>query len=472
MKNKLKFLMIFGALFALFIFLPQATQAAMEWDQVNTNGFGSSGNYNCDFIVTFNNALYVGTGNATGLRVWRSTNGSTWTQVNSNGFGDVSNMNAFGAYVFDGYLYAGTYNINGLEIWRTSNGTTWSQVVGDEVDGNGIGTDENGFGDGGNLYSIEMIEFNNYLYIGTYNNLNAAEVWRTSNGTAWSQTNTVGFDADINNLGSYPMIIFNSRLYIATSNEITGTEVWSTSNGSDWTQVNSDGFGDSNNWVVDSMIVFNDQLYAGTRNDTGGAEIWRTSNGTSWSSVVADQVDGNSTGADENGFNDSNNTRIRKIHNFGDQLYVSVANNSGAEVWTSSNGTSWTQSNTNGFGDNNNDSIGRGAIATFDNQLYTGTYNTNTGAEIWTLADVTNPTITNQSPASNATSVDIDTDISFRTDDEDLGVDSDTIDVTIEGDDVIVNGDCQSGYSCAIGTYGSTGYTVTINPSSNFDYSQ
>ena len=55
----------------------------------------------------------------------------------------------------------------------------------------------------------------------------------------------------------------------------------------DWSQVNSNGFnGDVNNSAVDTMAVFSNKLYVGVRNTTTGAEIWSSSNGTTWSEVI------------------------------------------------------------------------------------------------------------------------------------------------------------------------------------------
>ena len=94
------------------------------------------------------------------------------------------------------------------------------------------------------------------------------------------------------------------------------------------------------------------------------------------------------------------------------------------------------------------------------------------GGEVWTLADITNPTISAQGPANSATGVAISTNIYLETDDTDLGINSSTLNVTIEGSSAIVNGSCQTGYSCTIASDGSGGYDVTINPDSNFNYAQ
>ena len=81
----------------------------------------------------------------------------------------------------------------------------WEQVVGD-----GAGTD-NGFGNAVNYFAWSMAVFGSYLYVGTYNDTDGAEVWRSTDGTAWNQVNTDGF-GDLDNLAIYSMAVFGSYL--------------------------------------------------------------------------------------------------------------------------------------------------------------------------------------------------------------------------------------------------------------------
>ena len=448
MKNKLKFFMIFGVFFALIISLPQVTQAVMEWDQVNTDGFGNSNVWRSTSMYVFNDQLYVGAGgNSVSFGIWRTNNGTSWSQVSSGGLGDSNNIYADSITVFNNYLYIGTYNtVTGSEIWRSSNGTSWSQVNTD------------GFGNSDSIRTYSLNVFNNRLYAGVWNQNLKAQVWSTSNGTSWTQVNTNGFgDSDNNSASS--MSNFNNQLYVGATNVVNGAQIWRTSNGTTWSRIGTNGLGDSNNISPSYMMTFENQLYVGTMNNISGTQIYRSSNGNSWSQVNTD------------GFGDSNNTTLYSMSVFDDQLYVGVYNTTdGAQIWRTSNGTSWVQINTDGFGDSNNTIVY--SLPIFNNQLYTGTNNAITGTEIWTLSDVSNPTISNQSPADSSTGVDVGANVSFRTDDEDLGVDSDTLDVTIEGDEAITDGSCQSGYSCSITAYGDNGYNVSINPSANFDYSR
>jgi len=84
-------------------------------------------------------------------------------------------------------------------------------------------------------------------------------------------------------------------------------------------------------------------------------------------------------------------------------------------------------------------------------------------------ADTANPTISAKLPANNASSVSNSSNISFELNDESSGINPNSIDASIGGNDAITDGSCQSGYSCTIGSDGASGYDITINPNSNFE---
>ena len=108
----------------------------------------------------------------------------TWTQVNTSGFGDAHNIGVYTTAIFKGYLYACTNNFyfsgnvpisNGGEIWRSPDGTTWTQV------------NTNGFVDENNKLNPGFIVFNDYLYASTTNEKTGGQIWRSSDGTTWEQ---------------------------------------------------------------------------------------------------------------------------------------------------------------------------------------------------------------------------------------------------------------------------------------------
>jgi len=54
-----------------------------------------------------------------------------------------------------------------------------------------------------------------------------------------------------------------------------------------WTQINTDGFGDPNNTYIRTMSVFDNNLYAGTRNAATGCEVWKYDS-ANWTQVNTD----------------------------------------------------------------------------------------------------------------------------------------------------------------------------------------
>ena len=156
-------------------------------------------------------------------------------------------------------------------MWYTSNGTDWSQVNTD------------GFGDAYNM-SVTLTGFDGYLYAGTYNYWQStdpgAELWRCQvcDGSDWQQVSTGKGFGDTENRAIRALQVFDGSLYAVTYNRSTGVEVWRSRNGTDWSQNNVDGFGDSENWVViwdNSVAASSSSLYVGTWNETDGGEVWQ-----------------------------------------------------------------------------------------------------------------------------------------------------------------------------------------------------
>lgn len=283
----------------------------------------------------------------------------------SSGFGTINNLAIMSMASFGNQLYAGTSaDTGGGQIWRYD-GNSWQEVVGDAVGGG------NGFSDPNNADISAMAVFGNYLYAATTNSSTGAEVWRTSNGTDWSQVNTNGFSGTTDNASVFALGSFNGNLYAGTYNETTGTEIWSSANGTNWIQANIDGFDGTNaNDETLALTVFGNYLYAGTYNDDTGTEIWRTSNGEDWTQTNTD------------GFGAGNaNPSTLALTSFNNYLYATTINISGAEVWKSSDGQIWNKvvgsglggTNSNGFGNRGNVFIR--AFTVFNGYLYAGTTN-------------------------------------------------------------------------------------------------
>jgi hypothetical protein len=153
------------------------TNDGTSWNQVNADGFGDYDNDASVSFAVFNGYLYAGTRHAsTGGQVWRCSDvsgcdeDSDWEQVVSDGFGSTDNRTANALIVSDNYLYCVTRNDEtGAKVWRSS--------TGDSEDWEQVGPD--GFGDSNNLltYWGNSVAAGS-LYIGTRNWANGGEVWQ------------------------------------------------------------------------------------------------------------------------------------------------------------------------------------------------------------------------------------------------------------------------------------------------------
>ena len=156
---------------------------------------------------------YAGTKNTVaGGEIWRSTDGTSWVRLAGTGFGNAANTQVFPYFLLDGYVYAATANAaTGMEIWRSDDDWNWVGVV---AAGAGVGS---GFGDANNKSPSSRTPsvFGSYLYVGTTNTVTGGELWRTSDGIAWAQTNTNGF-GDANNKSIPAMAVFSGKLYCGT----------------------------------------------------------------------------------------------------------------------------------------------------------------------------------------------------------------------------------------------------------------
>jgi len=291
----------------------------ISWHQIGSDGLGDVTNYFAR-LYSFGSYLTAFTGNAiTGMEIW-TWDGSSWTQRMTNGIdGDANNVESLPVGEFNGYLYISTANsVSGAELWRSSNGVDWAQVNNDGFDG-----------DSHNIYVQSMQEFNGYLYAATYNDATGFELWRSFTGTSWSRVGGDGFGDNYNYRGR--LIVFKYELYLIADNwdwtpspsvPATGVEVWRSSDGTTWSQVNADGFNGDQYNRSGYPIVGGDYLYVATRNDATGAEVWRSSDGTTWSQV------------NDDGFGDSNNNGPWARFVFKNRLYVASDNDvTGVEVW-------------------------------------------------------------------------------------------------------------------------------------------
>lgn len=256
----------------------------LNWTRVVNQGFGDPTNGEVMRFGVFDGQLYAGTWSWTtthGTEIWRSATGNAndWTRVVSNGFGDADNIAILTMKEFNGALYVSTYSgknsPNGADIWRTTDGIIWTPVITDGF--NYTGT-----------YTINALEsFGGYLYAGTGRyDLNTqsypgGQIWRCSAASGcdepsdWGVVVSDGF-GNADNAGMQ-LIVLDNQLYAVVYNPQTGMEVWRTSNGTQWTQVGFAGLGDSNNhgaYWNNSITVYNNRLFIGTTNWANGGEVW------------------------------------------------------------------------------------------------------------------------------------------------------------------------------------------------------
>jgi hypothetical protein len=126
-----------------------------------------------------------------------------------NGFGNAHNRNIACLTEFGGCLYASVHNpTTGGELWRTPfnagnsfNDTNWQQVLSGGID------------DSLNYELHHLSADNGYLWLVTmgvaptgFVTNSPDEVWRSSDGVKWVQSNAAGFDDPTNGISRYPAI--------------------------------------------------------------------------------------------------------------------------------------------------------------------------------------------------------------------------------------------------------------------------
>lgn len=383
------------------------------WVQTNVNGFGDRDNVVTHPLQSFGAQLYAGVYNwsSDDPQIWRMSPAGAWTAMMTNGFGDSSNMDITRLAEFNGQIYAGTENwvcddpnctsshSTGGQVWRSSDGSAWSQVV------------ATGFGDPANFVVIPLTVFGGQLYAGVYNwdvvaNTTAgAQVWRsgTGNAGAWTRVATAGFDGDTDNQGAHSAAVHGGYLYVGTLNAVDGAEIFRSADGTTWQQVNASGFGDTGNYRIGKLAAFGGYLYAATDHFSGGGvQIWRchTCDGSDWARVV------------DNGFGNPETRSSAALLVFGGQLYGAFRNlETGVEVRRTPDGVYWTEVATAGFGNSNNYWAD---LAVFNNHLVAGTNNGAHGGQVWrktVTADFTATPTTGRPPLavnfSNASGGDV-----------------------------------------------------------------
>jgi hypothetical protein len=369
-------------LFALLGGAYAAVQAALAWEQANTNGFGDPEVYEVTALEPFNGYLYAGTYNPNpvdpfpqfdGAQILRSPDGETWIPMTEPGFGndhDTAPPAILDLAPFNGYLYAATGRGDAAQIWRSQNGVNWSRVV------------NAGFGDPDIVAFSALAVYNQALYVGAAKQDSGAQIWRTlvGDGTLsnWTQVAPAAAMGDTAAVTGFAVFDDGSDtgLYAAVAYAADSpAQIWRTYGG-DWETVLNDGFGDSATTATGGMAVFDGDLYVGAGSKVSGAQLWRSSDGENWVQAAP-------------AFGDANNEKVEQVFVFQNQLYIGVTNTvTGIEIWRTADGAAWEQANLDGFGDSKNTTTnGSNATAGFLDRLYVGTSNITDGAELWRTLD-------------------------------------------------------------------------------------
>ena len=219
--------------------------------------------------------LYTGTNNSKGAQIWRVRFDTlaSWEKVLDFASIDSTTTVTTYLYVWQNTLSAGTFsggpNRTGAHIYQSSTGNpgTW-------VKNSGVG---NGFGSLNNVNIAGIIEFNSQLYASTQNRASGGELWRTSDGQVWNRVIANGF-GNPRNEELHRITAAQGQLWVTTFGPApTPTQVWRSSDGLNFVQSNPDGFQDSSTTSGFPVIIdFQNSVYWGGQNTKTGGQIWRT----------------------------------------------------------------------------------------------------------------------------------------------------------------------------------------------------
>lgn len=352
-------------LLSIFIISP-ASAAVLTWEpMVNDTftgtraaGFGNTNNALTVSMATLGDYVYVSNYNTdAGTEIWRSSNGTDWEQVNVDGFGDPGEPAAVASFailaVSNDHLYAFNYlagiivGEDHVDVYRYDSGTTWEHTE-DMIIGN-AGTPM--------INPYAAVTYNDTLYVSLVDDNVKLAIYGSTDGTTWTKVDTTSLGD--NNVAAYAMAVYNNYLYVGTYNQ-GGTEVWRY-DGSTWVIDNISGFNndDNDNSSIGALTSFGGALYASTDNSSTGTEVWKTNGGgtTDWTKVS------------DTGF--SQGTAVTTTTGstvFKGKLYIGTAGL--AKVFRSADGTSWEQVNADRFGTDDNIVA---IFAVLGDYLYAGT---------------------------------------------------------------------------------------------------
>lgn len=263
----------------------------------------------------------------------------------------------------------------GAEIWRHDGGQNWTQVAKSTEDNTGF---------------RKMISYKGQLYAGSANSETGAELWikttdTSPQGESWSEVNWGGKAPANNSIRAITTYTDSSSgeeyLYVGTENNVTGAELWAY-DGSTWEL--KEKFTDH---AVSEINVFTDKtgtenMYVGTWNFDINLTGEPTDTFQFYTSPDGDNFD--NVKPDYDGKGDLSNLGVMKLIEYNDRLYLGTVNYADGFTLLSSddpsNSSSWTTITTDGLGDSDNAYSWSAAV--MDDMLLFGTFNTGlTGGE-------------------------------------------------------------------------------------------
>jgi len=183
----------------------------------------------------------------------------------------------------------------------------------------------------------------------------ACEPWVQVNADAFGLGDPSGDDPPYDGEEAFEVTVFKGQLYVGMeADNLYGARVWRTKAGvtvaqdqADWEQVVDDAFGNPRNDHIDSLQGFQGQLYASTANWVWWdrrTEVWRSDGGDKGTWELTNN----------RGFSGQNtNFRDMVVFSTGSQMWLCGGTrneDTGAQVWCTTDGRNWIKKNENGFG--------------------------------------------------------------------------------------------------------------------------
>ncbi len=247
----------------------------VTFTSVVTDGFGNPANAGVTALSSFNGCLYAGTYNpTTGYEVWKlrctSFPDAPPQQIVRGGAGYAHDEAVMSLRVFQGYLYLGTgiplgYNPDtrhgprGCSVLRIGPDDQWESIVGKQqahpLSGYGAG-----FGWYLNAYCWYMQEYDDHLYLGT-----------------WDLSRTIAFLGERAEDVAPPFKPLLNELVARPQDwgSPMGGDLYRTADGVHWEPIFLNGLGNPDNHGIRTLEPTPLGLFVGTENPFTRLEVWR-----------------------------------------------------------------------------------------------------------------------------------------------------------------------------------------------------